>query len=136
MEKEKSLQKIMPISITVLNELIKNLECNEYISDGYHTFKELYTYRMLYNAMLVNELAKNKNNVVYKTIRHEDGELCFGGNWFLVVIKTQNGIIDNHYEMKYWELFKCQELYKSIIPFDGHTPQDVVKEMFNFIKNS
>lgn len=27
------------------------------ISDGYHTFNELYRYRMLYNAAFFNELA-------------------------------------------------------------------------------
>ena len=75
---------IMPISITVLNELIKNLDFNEYISDGYHSFQELYLYRMLYNALLVNEYAKNDTYQVYKTKRHNDGEECFGGDWFFV----------------------------------------------------
>lgn len=28
------------------------------VSDGYHTFNELYRYRMLYNAAFFNELAK------------------------------------------------------------------------------
>ena len=33
----------------------------ENFSDGYHTFKELYEYRLIYNAALFNEFAKNKN---------------------------------------------------------------------------
>lgn len=126
---------IMPISITTLNELIKNLDFNEFISDGYHTFKELYTYRMLYNAMLVNEYAETGKYAVYKTKKHHDGQECFGGGWFLVVIVTPNGLIDNHYENTYWDLFKCPDLDKSPHPFDGHTPADVAALMMEVIKN-
>ena len=32
----------------------------EKISDGYHTFKELYEFRMLYNSIAFNELYKSK----------------------------------------------------------------------------
>lgn len=126
---------IMPISITVLNELIKNLDFNEYISDGYHSFQELYLYRMLYNALLVNEYAKNDTYQVYKTKRHNDGEECFGGDWFLVVIRTPYGVIDNHYELKYWDLFHCKEIEKEPYPFDGHSPADVARHMEELIRN-
>ena len=44
--------------------LIDNVEKNiEELSDGYHTFAELYEYRKLYNAAFFNELAK-KSRVV------------------------------------------------------------------------
>lgn len=33
------------------------------ISDGYHTFNELYRYRMLYNAAFFNELAKKGDHI-------------------------------------------------------------------------
>lgn len=48
------------------------------ISDGYHTFNELYRYRMLYNAAFFNELAKGDIKVC-KSHKHHDGEECFGG---------------------------------------------------------
>jgi len=41
------------------------------ISDGYHTFNELYYYRMLYNAAFFNTLPKC---MVHKSKRHHDGE--------------------------------------------------------------
>lgn len=46
------------------------------ISDGYHTFNELYRYRMLYNAAFFNELAKGDIKVC-KSYRHYDGQECF-----------------------------------------------------------
>ena len=53
-------------------------------SDGYHTFNELYDYRMLYNAALFNEWVKQGLYDVHKAKRHSDGEECFGGGWFIV----------------------------------------------------
>lgn len=43
------------------------------VSDGYHTFNELYRYRMLYNAAFFNELAKGDVKVC-KSHKHYDGE--------------------------------------------------------------
>ena len=126
---------------TALNHLIKvmydsyEIDGNE-ISDTIHTFGELYDYRMLYNALWVNEIADKKDYNVFKSIRHEDGNLCFNEQgWFIVVVVLPNGkIIDNHYEIKYWNLFKCKELYKSEISYDGHTSKDVKNYMFEFLE--
>lgn len=52
------------------------------VSDGFHTFDELYHYRMLYNAAFFNSLEGKYD--VHKSYRHADGELCFGGGWFIV----------------------------------------------------
>ena len=49
----------------------------EDITDGYHTFKELYDYRMAYNAAWFNELTKTHPEYdIHKSKRHSDGELC------------------------------------------------------------
>lgn len=126
--------------IEMLNKMITALK-EEYnidtgkITDTFHTFDELYDYRMLYNALWVNELLETGECEVFKSKKHEDGELCFGGGWFIVVVILPNGeIIDNHYEEKYWDLFKCMEVEKSYIKYDGHTPQDVKDRMIKWIK--
>lgn len=56
-------------------------------SDGYHTFNELYDFRREYNAALVNSGIWK----AHKSYRHHDGELCFGGGWFIVMIETPLG---------------------------------------------
>lgn len=103
------------------------------ISDGYHTFEELYEFRKVYNAALFNEWAKQNNQYtdlplhdVHKSWKHNDGELCFGGGWFIVVAVLPTGQISNHYEAKDWDLFKVPEIEKAKYPFDGHTSSDVL----------
>lgn len=98
------------------------------ISDGYHTFTELYEFRKLYNAALFNEWASQGKYNVHKSIRHSDGEMCFGGGWFIVVATLPTGDISNHYENIDWDLFKCEE--RTIAKeWDGHTAQDVMERL-------
>ena len=99
-------------------------------SDGYHTFKELYEYRKLYNAGMFNLLPKSFN--VHKSKRHSDGKLCFGGNWFIVMATLPTGQISNHYELKDWDLFKCEEREKAD-EWDGHTPEDVARRIKDYL---
>lgn len=90
------------------------------ISDGFHTFGQLYHQRMMLFATLVNLFP----HLSWKTKRHEDGEECFGGGWFLVTIDTPAGAYGYHYEEKYWDLFHCDELDKAK-PWDGYTEENV-----------
>ena len=102
------------------------------ISDGYHTFNELYEYRLLYNAGFFNELAKNNKYNVVKSKKHDDGKDCFGGGWFIVQAQLPTGQISNHYEIKDWNLFKCKEVEQAP-EWDGHTPQDVIERIRKFL---
>lgn len=103
------------------------------ISDGYYTFDELYEFRKLYNAALFNEWAGNSRKFtkydVHKSLRHHDGEPCFGGGWFIVVAMLPTGQISNHYRIEDWSLFRIPEVEKAKYEFDGHTPQDVLKRL-------
>ena len=125
-------------------------------SDGYHTFDEYFEFRKIYNAALFNEWAlqnpiyhqtdypdgrtvtimyykprdgeQPKYNI-HKSIRHNDGELCFGGGWFIVSAMLPTGLISNLYEIKDWDLFKVPEVEKAIYEYDGHTSNDVLKRL-------
>lgn len=59
---------------TLVTSLQQEQDMGE-VSDGYHTFNELYYYRMLYNAAFFNLLPKGW---VHKSKRHHTGEECFG----------------------------------------------------------
>lgn len=118
-------------------------EIRQNYSDGYHSFKELYDFRKMYNAHLFNEWAKQNELLpnlelgvkydVHKSIRHNDGELCFGGGWFVVVAILPKGQITNHYEMKDWDLFKIPVEDKAKYKFDGHTSKDVLARLFDCV---
>lgn len=104
------------------------------ISDGYHTFDELYEFRMLYNAAFVNEYRKNHPESVEMSNRHSDGQECFGGGWFVVNIMLPQGLISNHYKDTYhnrW-LFNCKENSVARMKYDGHTTKDVIERLTKF----
>lgn len=99
------------------------------ISDGYHTFNELYYYRMLYNAAFFNSLPKAW---VHKSKKHHDGEECFGGGWFIVMANLPTGQISNHYELKDWELFQIPE--KEVADeWDRHTPKEAAERLHKYL---
>ena len=131
-----------PYNVDDLNELIKSQNSSfekGKISDGYHTFDELYEFRKVYNAALFNEWANAEVNNedgswgnkydVHKSWKHSDGELCFGGGWFIVVAVLPTGQISNHYEANDWDLFKIPETEKAKYEFDGHTAEDVLTRL-------
>ena len=92
------------------------------LSDGFHTFRQLYYQRMMLFATIV----KQNKDKAWKSLRHEDGELCFGGGWFVVGIDTPEGSYTYHYENKYFDLFDCEILDYSK-HWDGHTEKDVTR---------
>lgn len=89
------------------------------LSDGFHTFNGLYEQRMILFAALV----KAYKDKAWKSYRHESGEYCFGGGWFIVGIDTPEGSYTYHYENKYWGMFDCVELPRAK-HWDGHTEAD------------
>lgn len=92
------------------------------VSDGFHTFRQLYYQRMMLFAVIV----KQNKDKAWKSLRHEDGELCFGGGWFIVGIDTPKGSYTYHYEDNFYSLFDCIELERSK-HWDGHTEKDVIR---------
>lgn len=123
------------------------------LSDGYHTFNELYEFRKMYNAALFNAWAIkdevirtyaintkteiDKNSQVYKNVhkswKHNDGELCFGGGWFIVSAMLPTGQISNHYPASDWDLFRVPICEKALFEYDNHTPQDVISRLKSLI---
>lgn len=109
-----------------IEELLKRPEIPETgigdLSDGYHTFNGLYYQRMILFAALVRAYKDR----AWKSYRHEDGELCFGGGWFIVGIDTPEGSYTYHYENKDFDKFDCVELPQGK-HWDGHTEEDVIR---------
>ena len=107
--------------ITAICEVAGVAEIDD-LSDGFHTFRQLYYQRMMLFAVIV----KQNHDKAWKSLRHEDGELCFGGGWFIVGIDTPEGSYTYHYEDNYYSLFDCEELERSK-HWDGHAEKDVTR---------
>lgn len=124
-----------------------SIEHPGYTSDGFHTFDDLYMHRMILNATLFNEWARQWNTPkrgtvprVVKSFHHSDGEPCFGGEWFIVVaelpIRTPVGYetkqISYHYKKEYYHLFHSVTHVEIPPEYDGHTPTDVINRLIRF----
>lgn len=84
---------------------------------------------MLYNAAFFNSLEGKYE--VHKSYRHADGELCFGGGWFIVMANLPTGQVSNHYRAEEWNLFNVPERWKAD-EWDGHTPVEAANRLYKF----
>ena len=107
-------------------------EINGSTSDGFHTFDELYAHRRVLNAALFNEWGLHGKFFVHKSRHHADGELCFGGGWFIVVAELPAGQISYHYEDQYWDLFNVPVMDPPH-EYDGHGDQDVIDRLTDLV---
>ena len=88
------------------------------ISDGYHTFEELYYHRMILFAVICNTHPK----VSWKSKLHSDNTMY--ENYFIVGVSTPEGDYSYHYHLDYWDKFKVKELLNAP-EYDGHKPSDI-----------
>lgn len=100
-------------------DLAQTLE--EYPRDEHHTMSELYAYRAAYHAHAARLWAQM--GIAVRSRRHHDGELCFGGGWFIVAANLHpHGWVTNHYAMDDWDLFAAVPEVERGPEWDGHTP--------------
>ena len=93
------------------------------LSDGYHTFNELYHHR----AVLFSVICNSFKSLAWKSKKHDDGTMYNG--MFIVGITTPEGDATYHYDIEpYWNLFDVKELDKAP-EWDGHTPSEAIERI-------
>ena len=90
------------------------------ISDGYHTFNELYHHRMI----LFAAICKQNRAKAWKSKLHDDGTMY--NDYFIFGVETPEGQYTYHYHMDHWDLFDVKELDKAP-EWDGHKPEDLTR---------
>ena len=95
-------------------------------SDGYHTFDELHEHRTTLFAALTMFLPQAWT--CYRTMKHEDGTM-FGGMFLAAAIGPEGQTISYHCDVTYWDLFAHCEIRQFALPWDGHTPVDVLEHL-------
>jgi hypothetical protein len=119
------------INAGVINKFITDNKVDtNLISDGYHTFGELYDHRIALYIMLCNCL---KTIVpVWKSKTHHDGSVWDG--WFIMGIYESAGYqISYHLPMSYWDLTSFAQTREQAPQFDGHTSADVLERILRMI---
>lgn len=134
-EDREEIEKLFKKALLAYGDTVRGEVITENTSDGHHTFKELYEFRLLYNAAFFNQITNSLWANVHKSKRHSDGKECFGGGWFIVMATLPTGQISNHCELKDWDLFTCEERERGDV-WDGHTPQDVAERLRQFLAPS
>lgn len=122
---------ISPLNIDALNELIKSngIDTNK-ISDGYHTFEELYEHRIVLFIALCREMDDVGKGAIWKSKKHSDGSEWEG--WFIMgIYQTPGAQITYHLPMSKWA--DCEFAYElpKAPEFDGHTSADVLERLKN-----
>lgn len=98
------------------------------ISDGYHTFGELYTHRALLFATICNIFPDK----AWKSKKHHDDTMY--DNMFIVGIETPTGQATYHYDIDpYWNYFAVKEL-DCAPEWDGHSPEEALSRIFCMAK--
>lgn len=101
------------------------------VSDGYHTFDELYDHRItLFIALCEVIMAGGfyKNPKVWRSKLHSDGTSFEG--WFIMGIHEEKGMqISYHLPMNRWDDVAFAQTRDKAPEFDGHTPQEVLKRL-------
>lgn len=101
------------------------------VSDGFHTFGELYDHRTaLFMAFL-----KERASESWMSKRHCDDSFWEG--WFIAGTTLKSGDITYHLSMKYWDDLKsCNVLVLDKAPtWDRHTSKDVLERLLEHVKS-
>lgn len=88
------------------------------ISDGSHTFDELYYHRMMLFSVICNTFSGK----AWKSWKHDDGTMY--PDYFIVGVTTSQGDYSYHYHKSYWDMFEVKELVTAP-KWDGHLPSNV-----------
>lgn len=98
------------------------------LSDGYHTFNELYHHRAILFSVICNMMPDK----AWKSKLHDTGDMF--DNMFIVGIETPEGQATYHYDIEpYWDMFKVKELERAP-KWDGHTPSEAIERIAKISK--
>ena len=105
------------------------------ISDGHHTFDELYEQRIILFSVICNFYPE----LSWKSKKHfdEENDPMFNG-CFIVGINTPEGVATYHFKLKYWNEFDIPEL-ECAPKYDGYSSEKVltrIKSLKNKCSNS
>lgn len=115
-------------------ELIKALDRMgrpaEEISDGCHTFGELYDHRRALTAVLAVVMTSALPGSAWRSKQHHpDDDPMFEGGYFIVGLRLATGTITYHYELAHWDDFRCVPELPHAPKWDGATPAATVHRL-------
>lgn len=100
------------------------VDCNtDNVSDGYHTFAELYVHR----CHLFAALLRSNEHLAWRAQRNADGSAYEG--WFIAGLRLPTGAVTYHLPVAMWPMLDGIEILELAPEWDGHTSADVVARL-------
>lgn len=100
------------------------------VSDGYHTFGELYEHRCLLWAWIVSTIG-HASGTGFKTRKDSQGNEIDG--WFIAGMHRPSGQLTYHLPSSMWFLVDAPEIERNT-GYDGHTSADVAQRIRSILK--
>jgi hypothetical protein len=97
------------------------------VSDGYHTFNELYEHRNLLFCAFLSALTNEGRRDTWKSHTHNSGDSYDG--WFLAGVELCGHQVTYHLPDEMWELCYVANEYAVAPPWDGHSSADVIERI-------
>lgn len=119
-----------------MEKLTIPIENTNEVSDGYHTFGELYEHRItLFIAlckMIYNDpqYQTGQKSEIWRSKLHSDGTNF--DDWFIMGIGKEKGEqITYHLPIEKWKDTDFANTLENAYEWDGHTPKDVLNRLKN-----
>jgi len=104
------------------------------MSDGYHTFGELYDHRRALTAVLARFINNYGGTAWRSKEHHPDDDPMFEGGYFIVGFTSPKGQVSYHYKLSHWDDFSRIPELPHAPKWDGHTLQDTVERLLEWAR--
>lgn len=124
------MSKIDDINRLIIESKLSGEIFTKEISDGHHTFGELYRHRIILFCTLCNLLPE----ISWKSKKHfdEENDPMFNDS-FIAGINTPEGVATYHVKLKYWEMFNIPELERAP-KYEQYDSDDVIERVYSLSK--
>lgn len=129
----------MSVLLGTINDMVHELDPGKAgrISDGCHTFNELYAHRRALTAALMasyGEAFPDERSGVWRSrAHHPDDNPCYEG-YFIVGIELPSGTVTYHYANQYWDDFRQVPEIPHAPKWDGAGPSESVTRLLEFAR--
>lgn len=111
------------------------------VSDGHHTFNELYAHRRALTAALAEAVegccpGRPTGARAWRSKEHhpEDGPM-FDGSFIVGFTFSDGSTISYHYGLEYWDDFSHVFTLPHAPKYDGHTPDSTITRLLAYAIN-
>ena len=124
------MSKLKEINDLIMESKLSEEISTKEISDGHHTFGELYHHRIILFCTLCNIFA----DVSWKSKKHfdEENDPMFNDS-FIAGINTPDGIATYHIKLKYWNMFDIPEIDRAP-KYEQYDSDDVIERVYSLSK--